>query len=96
MLLPLIIFASGQFRQGGENGELWRVGKQVYIYWDSVDIVSDKVSIYAWDKENTKLKVISLDVINNGRYLWLIPDSLADGSYKKKRVFLNVEELLDE
>ena len=82
MLLPLIIFASGQFRQGGENGELWRVGKQVNIYWNSVDIVS----IYAWDKENTKLMVISLDVINNGRYLWLIPDSLAYGSYKLKKV----------
>ncbi len=90
MMTPSVfLFASKGFKLGGENGDFWRVGNEVSIYWDSHDFASNQVNIYLWDKYETKLKIISLLVNNNGKYLWLIPDSLADGFYKIKIVSTN-------
>lgn len=81
---PLFLFASGHFRQGGESGEFWRSGNVVTIYWNSLFFPSNRVNIYLWDKLETKLKVLSLGVKNEGIYSWLIPDSLSEGYYKIK------------
>ena len=83
-IIPFLLFASGHFRQGGENGEFWRSGNVVTIFWDPASFPSNRVNIYLWDKIETKFKVLSLGVKNEGIYSWLIPDSLSEGYYKMK------------
>lgn len=61
------------------KGSVFKKGDKINILWYSNEIVCNNGFLHIY-KNDIFVKMISNRIINNGKYLWTIPDNLEEGS----------------
>ncbi len=63
------------------SGQSWNIGDAQDILWTSAGVAQPNVTIMLWSGETKILDIVG-NAPNIGRYRWVIPGSIAPGTYK--------------
>ncbi len=65
--------------QSPNGGEKWYIGDTHAIEWNP-GVSDDDVKIYLFKEKEQIMMRITAETDNNGSYIWIVPDTLAEGS----------------
>jgi hypothetical protein len=76
-----------------QQGEIWLKGATMNITWTLNNILGADIRITLW-KNNKYYTTIINNTANNGKYSWIIPNSLPTSSEYKLKMISNSNDLI--
>lgn len=78
--------------QEPQNATLWEVGNEYEILWDR-GVELSPIEIELWE-ENSFNRLIAENLVNNGKYAWLIPHTIGSGFHYQVKITSRLDSSL--